>query len=82
MKEFIMLIGIMHNQPFNDNEKAQIIERHNVPQQDNDFDCGVFALMFAYYIGQEGRVPDTFEHYEMNSRSFREKIYQDLMASK
>jgi sentrin-specific protease 1 len=80
MEDFIKLIAIMHNKPFN--EELTAIENTNVPQQGNDSDCGVFALMFAYYIGKKKQIPDTFNHCNMDARAFREKIYLEISAGK
>jgi Ulp1 family protease len=70
----------MHNDPLN--EELTAIENTNVPHQGNDSDCGVFALMFAYYIGKEMQIPDTFKHCNMDAKAFREKIYQDISTTK
>jgi len=47
----------------------------DVPQQRNGIDCGIFSLVYAYYVA-EGRCMDfTQEHISY----FRRKICRDLL---
>ena len=47
----------------------------DVPQQRNGIDCGIFSLVYAYYVA-EGRYMDfTQEHISY----FRRKICRDLL---
>jgi sentrin-specific protease 1 len=71
----------IHGQQF-DEDVHLMEEGKNVPQQGNESDCGVFALMFAYYIGKEMQIPDTFNYCNMDARAFREKIYQEISSTK
>lgn len=51
----------------------------DLPRQDNDYDCGVYALMACNCLGLKGRMFDFDQDYMVNLRA---AIAHDLQASK
>ena len=66
-------------QPLQENEWA--LHSHDgseIPQQDNNCDCGVFTLVYADYITDN--LPLTFEQKDI--ADFRLKIYHSIQSGK
>lgn len=51
----------------------------DLPKQDNDYDCGVFALMACNRLGLKGGMFDFDQAYMVNLRA---AIAHDLQAAK
>ena len=56
---------------------AQIVQLTNIPQQNNNFDCGVFTCVYGYYAAIEKEIDFGQEHMEY----FRMRIIKELMKS-
>lgn len=54
-------------------------EIRDIPQQTNGNDCGVFALMYAFYMAEACQILNNFNSC-MEAAAFREKIYNDIYA--
>ena len=62
---------------FNADDWKFIFEK--MPEQENDWDCGVFALMFADYLFDDLKISEVCQN---NIEFFRYKIGLDLLRKK
>lgn len=60
-----------------DSEEWHLVHDHNLPKQDNGFDCGIFALKYADFLAQDAEIK--FSQADMPR--FRHTMMYELLNS-